>query len=127
MKRLALLLLATATHALAQTHPMTFEDMLSIRRIGAPQVSPDGQWIAYDASTPNLAANKSSGAVYLVAAGGGASRQLTDGSGPAWSPDGKSIAFVKDTQAYLFDLPPGTSRKVGEPQGRGGGPQSGPA
>src|ERR1051325_2196432 len=120
MKRFVLLLLAIATHAFAQTHPLTFEDMLSLHRIGAPQVSPDGKWVAYDASTPNLAANKSASAVYLVAEGGGASKQLTDGSGPAWSPDGKSIAFVKDSQAYLYDLAAGTSRKVTDLQGGAG-------
>jgi dipeptidyl aminopeptidase/acylaminoacyl peptidase len=118
MKRFALLLFATSLFA--QTHPLTFEDMLSLHRIGAPQVSPDGKWLAYDASTPNLAANKSASAVYLVAAGGGASKQLTDGSGPAWSPDSKSIAFVKDSQAYLYDVAAGTSRKVSDLQGGAG-------
>ena len=58
-KTLVFLALLLATSAAAQTHPMTFEDMLSLHRIGAPQPSPDGKWIAYDASTPNLAANKS--------------------------------------------------------------------
>ena len=81
MKRAMLLLFFAATAALAQ-HPLTFEDMLSLRRIGAPQVSPDGKWIAYDASTPDLKANKSTSAVYLVAAAGGASKKLVEGSGP---------------------------------------------
>src|SRR5262245_37469324 len=116
MRRTALALFFVASAAFAQ-HPMSFEDMLSIRRIGAPQVSPDGKWIAYDAATPDLKANKSSSAVYLAAAGGGASKALTGGSGPAWSPDGKSIAFVKDSQAYLYDVAAGTSRKVSDLQG----------
>src|SRR5262249_29000731 len=55
--------------------------------------------------------------VCLVAAAGGPSKQLTDGSGPAWSPDGKSIAFVKDSQAWLYDVAAGTSRKVSDLQG----------
>jgi dipeptidyl aminopeptidase/acylaminoacyl peptidase len=111
--RNVLLALVLATSATAQTtHPLTFEDMLSLHRIGAPQPSPDGKWIAYDASTPSLAANKSTSAVYLLPAEGGASKMLTDGSGPGWSADGKSIAFVKDSQAYLYDIAAGTSRKV---------------
>ena len=119
MRRASFLLFFAASAAFAQQHPMTFEDMLSLHRIGAPQVS-DGKWIAYDASTPDLKANKSASAVYLVAASGGASKQLTDGSGPAWSPDGKAIAFVKDSQAYLYDVAAGTSRKVSDLQGGAG-------
>src|SRR5207253_8605123 len=54
------------------------------------------------------------------------SRQLTDGTkrdeGPAWSPDGKSIAYVSNresaaSQIYLYDVAAGTSRKVGDLSG----------
>ena len=83
MRRASIFLFFAASAAFAQQHPMAFEDMLSLHRIGAPQLSPDGERIAYDASTPDLEANKSASAVYLVGTGGGASRQLTDGSGPA--------------------------------------------
>jgi dipeptidyl aminopeptidase/acylaminoacyl peptidase len=120
MRRNVLFALFIATAAFGQQHPMTFEDMLSLHRVGAPQLSPDGKWIAYDASTPDLKANKSTSAVYLVPAGGGASKSLTDGSGPAWSPDGRTIAFVKDSQAYLYDVAAGTSRKVSDLPGGAG-------
>jgi dipeptidyl aminopeptidase/acylaminoacyl peptidase len=127
MKRVAAVLmfgasaLFAATAAPAQQRPMTFEDLQAIRRVGAPQVSPDGKWIAYDASTIDLPNNVRKSAIYLVPAGGGPSRQLTDGAkqdeGPAWSPDGKSIAYVSNResaakQIYLYDLATGTSRKV---------------
>jgi dipeptidyl aminopeptidase/acylaminoacyl peptidase len=113
--------LFAATAALAQQRPMTFEDLQAIRRVGAPQVSPDGKWVAYDASTIDLAKNLRRSAIYLVPAGGGASRQLTDGAkqdeGPAWSPDGKWIAYTSNResaapQIYVYDLAAGTSRKV---------------
>jgi dipeptidyl aminopeptidase/acylaminoacyl peptidase len=102
--------------------PMTFEDMAGMRRIGAPKVSPDGKWIAYDASTIDLAGNVRKSAVYLIPSdGSGAARQITDGKkqdeGPAWSPDGKSIAYVSNQaggakQVYLYDVAAGTSRKL---------------
>src|SRR5438445_11488789 len=100
MKKLALItLLLVAVAAYAQ-HPMTFEDLAAIRRVGAPQLSPDGKWIAYDASTIDLAANARRSAIYLVPANGGASRKITDGTkqdeGPVWSPSGNAIAYVSN-------------------------------
>src|SRR6476469_5166565 len=101
--------------------PMTFDDLAAIRRIGAPQISPDGRWVAYDASTPDVAANYRHSAIYLVPAAGGDSRRITDGvkqdEGPAWSPDGKTIAYVSDRdgggkQIWLYDVATSASRKL---------------
>ena len=113
-------LLFIAASAPAQ-RPITFDDLAAIRRIGAPQVSPDGRWVAYDASTPDLPANYRHSAIYLVPAGGGESRKITDGvkqdEGPAWSPDGKTIAYVSDRegggkQVWLYDVAANASRKL---------------
>ncbi|HLJ75053.1 MAG TPA: hypothetical protein VKU62_10735, partial [Thermoanaerobaculia bacterium] len=102
MKRFAFLVLV-ATTALAQQHPLTFDDLAAIHRIGAPQISPDGNWIAYDTSTPDMAANASRHAIMLVPAGGGESRKIADGSGPMWSPDGKRIAYTDKNQAWIYE------------------------
>jgi dipeptidyl aminopeptidase/acylaminoacyl peptidase len=109
MKKALLIFFLVATAAWAQ-HPLTFEDLAAIHRIGAPQVSPDGKWIAYDASTPDLKANKGVSAVMMVPSAGGGSRKIADGSSPAWSPDGKTLAYIKDDQVQLYV--DGTSRKL---------------
>ncbi|HEY3056861.1 MAG TPA: S9 family peptidase [Thermoanaerobaculia bacterium] len=120
IRKVAITTLLIATSAFAQ-RPMTFEDMAAIRRIGGPQVSADGKWIAYDASTIDLPANYRHSAIYLVASNGGDSRRITDGvkqdDGPAWSPDGKTIAYVSDRdgtpkQVWLFDVAGGASRRL---------------
>lgn len=118
---IAVLIAALIASSAVFARPMTFEDLAAMRRIGAPRVSPDGKWIAYDASTIDLAANVRKSAIYLMRADGTQPKQLTDGAkqdeGPAWSPDGKTIAYVSNRdggakQVYLHDVASGKSRKL---------------
>jgi dipeptidyl aminopeptidase/acylaminoacyl peptidase len=125
---LAVTIVLISTSAFAQ-RGLRFEDLASLHRIGAPQLSPDGQWLAYDVSTPDLAANKSLSGVYLMPAAGGTPKVISDvkhqDNGPSWSPDGKSIAYVSNRdggahQVYLYDVAAGTSRKVSDLAGGAG-------
>jgi len=129
-RNVLLVALFVATSALAQpAAPITFNDMMNIRRVGAPQLSPDGRSIAYDVSTIDLPGNIRKSAIYLIATSGGASKKISDGAkqdeGPAWSPDGKTIAYVSNRdggakQIYVYDLASGATRKVSNLQGGAG-------
>src|SRR5882724_9639897 len=51
----------------AQTkHPFTFEDMMAIKRVEEPQVSPDGKWVLFAAVDVDLKANTKTPHVWVV-------------------------------------------------------------
>jgi dipeptidyl aminopeptidase/acylaminoacyl peptidase len=108
------LFLAASISAFAQDgakHPITFTDLISMHRVAEPQVSPDGKSVAYTVATPDMEANRNASNIWLVATTGGAEIQLTRSghdSSPAWSPDGKTIAFLSsrsgDSQVFLLSM-----------------------
>ncbi len=89
-------LLGTAAPALAQApDAFTYTDMISANRLGDPQVSPDGRWVLYSVTTTDVAANRRSGAIWLMdlQGEGGEGRKLALNEGGAntarWGSDGK--------------------------------------
>jgi dipeptidyl aminopeptidase/acylaminoacyl peptidase len=105
----AVLALASfASIATAQAgHRFTVEDLLKVRRVGDPQISPDGTRVAFTIGDVNWDANKVVTQIYVMSTEGGSMKQLTNGSGsatsPRWSPDGKRIAYVTGGQVWTME------------------------
>lgn len=105
----------------AQTpkRPIQFGDMIAMHRVSDPQISPDGKWIAYVVSTPDMEANHSVSNIWLVPATGGEERQITRGGSdnrPRWSPDGQRIAFLSSRdgaqQVYAISVSGGEASRL---------------
>jgi dipeptidyl aminopeptidase/acylaminoacyl peptidase len=124
LRRILLVLLLIAPGALAQSkRPFTFEDMMSLKRVGDPALSPDSHWIIFSVVDVDLERNSKVPHLWLVPAAGGEARQVTDGTGedaPKWSPDGKQVLFIAardgESQVWVSDFDPAAGTLSPEPK-----------
>src|SRR5260370_12845225 len=103
----------------AAKHAITFDDLIKLHRVAEPQISPDGKWVAYTVSTPDMEANRGVSNIWVVPTAVGAGMQLTQSghdSSPVWSPDGKTLAFLSsrsgDSQVYLLSMDGGEAHAL---------------
>jgi dipeptidyl aminopeptidase/acylaminoacyl peptidase len=109
-------------NAYAQTsakHPLSFDDLMKLHRLSSPEVSPDGKWVAYSVSTPDMDLNRGVSNIWMVPTAGGDAIQVTQSgrdNAPSWSPDGKTLAFISsrdgNSQVYLLSMDGGEAKKL---------------
>ena len=128
---LSLLVLAVTLPAVAQAkHPFTFDDMMKLKRVGEPEVSPDGKWVIFSVVDVDLEANTKTPHIWIVPL---AARQEVgneeksgvphvspnlrdvgttehilipdqDGDRPRWAPDSKRLRVSLDEGRRLAGL-----------------------
>src|SRR4030088_2621512 len=111
-----LALVAFTFPAFAQAkHPFTFEEMMKLKRVGEPGVSPDGKWVIFSVVDVNLEANTKTPHIWIAPLSrseeksgmphvspnlrdmGATEHPLIadqDADRPRWAPDGKRFAFL---------------------------------
>jgi dipeptidyl aminopeptidase/acylaminoacyl peptidase len=106
---------------------LNVDDILSFRSVGNARISPDGLWTVFEVGSALAGphSNPEGSWLWLVKRGG-EPRQITFGPGrdsaPAWSPDGRTIAFLADrdggkARPYLLPLAGGEARPLAAPAG----------
>jgi dipeptidyl aminopeptidase/acylaminoacyl peptidase len=103
--------------------PMTFANLMAMKRVSDPQISPSGKWVMFSVTDVSLEKNAKINHLWVVALSAGSSggtnagilrsaqndkqsgeRQVTFGDGESFgrfSPDGKSVSFSLKDQIYL--------------------------
>src|SRR5712671_985000 len=107
----------------ATPRAITIDDFFQIRDVSQPELSPDGQWVAYAVRTRMLKEDKNEQRLWMVSTRGGDAIPLTaegvSSAHPRWSPDGKFLAFLSarngaKNQVWLLDRRGGEAQKLTE-------------
>ena len=107
------------------------EDLFRFKFLQGARLSPDGRTAAYVVSQVDPAKEEEHAAIWLISLESGETRPLTSGlthdGSPAWSPDGKQLAFISarsgKPQIYIIPVDGGEARSLTSlEQGVGDGP-----
>ena len=106
---------------------LTIDDLLKLKTVGDPQVSPECMWVAYTITEVDLEKDESETRVWMAPISGGDAIPMTakgsSASTPRWSPDGKYLSFLSSrnngkTQVWNLDRRGGEAQALTEiPQG----------
>ena len=102
------------------TRPIEIEDLARIRYVGDPQISPDGQRVAYVVTEVDLEGKRYRSAIWLATVDDGERTRFSAGAArdtaPRWSPDGHRLAFLSDrdgtVQLYAMPADGGESERL---------------
>lgn len=109
---LALAAPVTSISFAQQKRALTPDDIFAFKNVSDPQISPDGQWVAYTVSQMDQKKDASDTDIYMVPFAGGDAVRVTTSerpeTTPRWSPDNRYLAFLsgrggKKTQVWLLD------------------------
>ncbi len=111
---------ASAHAQSASANAPSIDDLISMKRVGAPSISPDGKWVAYTVRETNWDDNSYETEIWLADTAARTERQLTNAakssSSPTWSPDSSRLAFLSDRggkrQIYVIDPRGGEAEKL---------------
>ena len=111
---------ATVGPRAQQASVPSIDDLLNLKRVATPALSPDGRWVAYTVRETNWDQNAYETEIWVAGADAGAPRQLTNADKssqqPAWSPDSRTLAFISDRdgkrQIYRIEVAGGEAERL---------------
>ena len=128
-RAIALVLAALPSIALSQParRALQIEDYYRIPTVGAPEMSPDGRWVAFTVGTRVEVTNDSPSEVWLVASDGTTPAQRVSAAGvnasaPRWNADGR-LQFT--ASGRVWRLLPSAPAQLVEGEAAGGGGRGG--
>ncbi|MEC8586738.1 MAG: S9 family peptidase [Pseudomonadota bacterium] len=94
----ALLAMLLGAAAAAQERSLKIEDLMTMKSVSGPVVSPEGEWVVYAVRARDMEEDKSNSQLWVVPTEGGEPVPMTatetSAGNPQWSPDGKYLSFT---------------------------------
>ncbi|HYS78427.1 MAG TPA: DPP IV N-terminal domain-containing protein, partial [Candidatus Dormibacteraeota bacterium] len=112
----------------ADKRVLTVDDMFEIRDVNDPQISPDGNWVAYSVSKLDLKEEKGDSDIWMTSWDGAKTIRLTTSkereTTPRFSPDGKYLGFLSSRdysaetdQVWLLNRAGGEAERMTDVKG----------
>ena len=100
---LVLALVCSGSAVAQEKRVLDFSDLAGIRAVSGPQVSPEGEWVAYVVRTSDVEKDEITGDIWMTSWDGQQTLQLTHADSseslPRFSPDGKYLAFLASRES----------------------------
>ncbi len=118
-----LAILFAGTLSAQERRPVTLDDLEALHDVSDPQLSPDGNWVAYAVSSVDTVRDQDDSDIWMTSWDGTRAVRLTRSPAgehaPRWSPDGRVIAFLssrddarESEQLWLLDRAGGEAERV---------------
>jgi dipeptidyl aminopeptidase/acylaminoacyl peptidase len=102
---------------------LTLDDLNQLREVSAPELSPDGAWVAYTVTLPDTVKDEPNRDLWMTSWDGRRTVRLTTSPSsegtPRWSPDGRYLAFLSSredardaAQVWLLDRAGGEAERL---------------
>src|SRR6476646_9142239 len=102
---------------------LSLDDLNRLREVSAPELSPDGQWVAYTVTLPDTVKDHPNRDLWMTSWDGRRTVRLTTSPSsegtPRWSPDGRYLAFLSSredardaAQVWLLDRAGGEAERL---------------
>lgn len=109
---IAFLCLPFFSHGQDSLRPLQIDDLMALKSVANPVVSPDGEWVAYVVRSKDMDKDRSNSQIFMVSTSGGEPIPMTakdtSASDPQWSPDGQYLSFKaskgEDAKTQVWNL-----------------------
>ncbi|HST20307.1 MAG TPA: S9 family peptidase, partial [Blastocatellia bacterium] len=122
------MLITTLAAQTSDKRALTLDDFLALSDVDDPQISPDGEWVAYTVRTQDLKEDKRTTDIWMTSWDGARTVRLTSTKeseqSPRWSPDNKYLAFLSSRtvegetdQLWVMNRAGGEAEKITDLKG----------